>query len=157
MYATATVLLIVYVSMVLFILAYRHVMKIRFRRAISQDRDREAISIAWAWLTEQEILAAMQYWGAPRFAGMAGHGRPSDGRLLLPHITLAVFVIIMHQVATRLVPGYNKGICRSTPNCSNYVIGIMRRAGFFLAVSKGHIRVASCGASDRVSFAPDYS
>lgn len=157
MWAAVAWILAIQALVLLFNAVYRHLMKIRFRKAIAENRDREAVSLAWAWLSEQEILAAMQYWGAERLAGMLDHGRPMDSKLFLPHVSVAVFLIILHQLATRYIDRYNKDICGATPNCSNYVIGALRRLGFFLALSKGHVRVASCGTTSAVSFSPDFS
>lgn len=97
-------------------------------RAMAYSR----LSIRWAWdadlveFDDVRLAAPDRYWIAK------------------PHKLVPIFVIVIYQCATRLVPGRFR--CPQEPNCSNYAIGLIRRHPIAAAIPRAARRVHDCGA-----------
>jgi putative component of membrane protein insertase Oxa1/YidC/SpoIIIJ protein YidD len=128
-----------YALMVLATIFYRSwVLTASGTRAMAYSR----LSVDWAWsagpvrFDGAHLAAADRYWIAK------------------PHKLVPIFVIVIYQCVTRLVPGRFR--CPQEPNCSNYAIGLIRRHPIVTALPRAARRVRECGAhSGRPHFADD--
>lgn len=150
-------LLSIYTSLLCFLLFHRRVARLRFRQWMAQERDAEAVSLAWAWLSVDDVLAAMQYWGEFRFPTFLTYPRPSFKKLAIPWYTFTIGAIVIYQYLLRSGDPFGCGDCKSIPNCSNYAIGTLFRRHYFFGVLQAYVRVKTCTVGDRVSFREDHS
>lgn len=135
---------------------YRHFLLISFRRALLNGDDRVAVSLGWAWATQEQILAAQQYWGSDIFGDILDFRRPEITRLFLFPRILFVMPIVLYQIGSRFAGHGLTGPCPSTPNCSNYLIGCLTRTGIITSLARAHIRISNCAGEDDVNYHPDF-
>lgn len=143
---------VAYVSCAVFLLSFRRLVCIRLiRRYLANGDFRNAISLMWAWASEEELLAIHQRWGERNFHGILLAQRPQLLRLFYPHVLVLVLATLTYQ-AIRPGAWHGPGPCPAVPNCSNFLIGCLSRYGFFSAISRAHVRYQHCSGFSGVSF-----
>ncbi len=117
---------------------------------------RELLCIYWAWCDHNscgDVLSCIESTKTLDLLNRQPDVRAS--RLLLPHITLAIFLILVYQF---LRPSGSSGLgdCAQTPNCSNFAIGSILRFEFFEAMRKIKVRLENCSGTLAVSFSEHF-
>ena len=97
-----------------------------------------SVSFAWAWGTHDQLVDSLTNQGLD----VPKTKPPKSIWFNSPIRNTAIAAIIYYQRQNQ-IPNYK--ICKSTPNCSNYGIGVLRRYNLFKAMLLIKRRIFRCG------------
>ena len=129
---------------------------LRLRTALVDTNHRVRSSMAWAWASEKTILAAQRKYGPNVFGDILTFPIPKLSRLFLPWVAPIIFLVITYQFLGSILGKPPLGHCKSTPNCSNFLIGSLSRYSVASALSKTQLRVAECGSTSDTTYSERY-
>ncbi len=122
------------------------------RDALIDNNHQKAVSLTWAWASDDMIRQLHQRWGSNRFGSILIEPRPNVARIFYPHIAVCFAAVMVYQKFFRFGGPLEPGDCPNTPNCSNYLLGCLIRFSFFNALAKGYTRYQSCSSHKPLSF-----
>lgn len=122
----------------------------------NQNKHFKSISLIWAWHDYRLIENYSIHIDEELMQLMVAEKRTLQRFWLRPLNVIAISFIVFYQHFLRPTDALDVGLCKATPNCSNFAIGCFLRYSFWLALSKSIIRVDACSNSGRPSFSENF-
>ncbi|WP_352735813.1 MULTISPECIES: membrane protein insertion efficiency factor YidD [Mesorhizobium] len=127
-----------------------------FHKALLEGRGIVAVSLAWAWISSEEITTSQRHRSSIDFGDISSYPEPGIVRLYAPHKITVVCAVVVYQHFLRFGSAFGPGDCPSVPNCSNYLVGCLTRYGLIESLKKTSVRIKACTGTREPRFSENF-